>query len=89
MRKKRALRDEYQFPGFSPKAAIQGIFGDPKARVVTLVRRQKKRPVVPAEQFTEIFTIGKGEAFGIYLAEMHGFIWMWRSAVSTAGVAAR
>src|SRR3989338_9222550 len=41
MRKKRRLLDEYQFPGFRPKAGIQGIFGDPKARVIRLKRTQK------------------------------------------------
>jgi transposase len=36
------LLDVYQFPGFRPKATIKGIFGDPKARVIRLERRQKK-----------------------------------------------
>ena len=38
----RRLRDAYQFPGFRPQATVKGVFGDPKARVVTLVRREKK-----------------------------------------------
>lgn len=42
MRKKKSLKDEYQFPGFYPKSEVEGVFGDPKARVITLVRRQKK-----------------------------------------------
>jgi hypothetical protein len=38
------LPDTYPFAGFRPVAIVRGIFGDPKARVVTLQRRRKKRP---------------------------------------------
>ena len=41
MEKRRRLLDEYRFPGFSPRAEIKGIFGDPKARVIRLKRTQK------------------------------------------------
>jgi transposase len=30
------------FPGFRPEQTVRGIFGDPKARVITLKRRSKK-----------------------------------------------
>jgi transposase len=33
----------YSFPGFRPKPTVRGIFGDPKARVIRLERRSKKR----------------------------------------------
>lgn len=39
----RRLLDTYRFPGFRPQATVKGVFGDPKARVVTLVRRGKKQ----------------------------------------------
>jgi len=41
MQKKRRLLDEYRFPGFGPKAAIKGIFGEPDARVIKLDRQKK------------------------------------------------
>ncbi|MBI4490985.1 MAG: hypothetical protein HY694_18030 [Deltaproteobacteria bacterium] len=47
MRKYRRLWDTYGFPGFRPSSAVQGIFGDPKARVICLHRRGKKLPVEP------------------------------------------
>jgi hypothetical protein len=37
------LSDLYRFPGFVPQPRIQGIFGDPRAVVITLQRRRKKR----------------------------------------------
>ncbi len=42
MKKHRRLQDEYQFPGYRPKAALKGIFGDPYSVVIKLERRQKK-----------------------------------------------
>ena len=44
------LTDGYRFHGFTPKHAVTGIFGDPKARVITLVRRTKKASAELAEQ---------------------------------------
>ena len=40
--KTKRLLDAYQFAGFRPQAKVRGIFGDPKARVITLSRRSKK-----------------------------------------------
>ncbi len=37
-KRKRRLWDTYAFPGFRPRPTVHGIFGDPKARVITLIR---------------------------------------------------
>ena len=37
------LRDSYRFAGFYPASTVTGVFGDPKARVIPLTRRSKKR----------------------------------------------
>ena len=42
-KRKRRLWDAYAFPRFRPQPTVRGVFGDPKARVITLVRRSKKR----------------------------------------------
>src|SRR5580692_12325879 len=44
-KRSRRLWDTYSFPGFRPEQTVRGIFGDPKARVITLKRRSKKRLV--------------------------------------------
>src|SRR5450756_2893556 len=43
MGKQRRLLDEYHFPGFRPRSEIQGIFGDPCARVIRLKRVYKRQ----------------------------------------------
>jgi hypothetical protein len=40
----------YCFPGFRPEQIVRGIFGDPKARVITLKREQEKEGFsIPAQ----------------------------------------
>ncbi len=51
MRKRLKLSDSYRFPCFKPKQTVTGIFGDPHARVVSLIRQGKKLSAVPAELF--------------------------------------
>jgi hypothetical protein len=51
-RKPRRLADTYTFPGFHPLAYVQRIFGDPQARLITLVRRRKKHSAARVEQLT-------------------------------------
>ena len=45
MKKARTLRELFSFPGFYAQRQLQGVFGDPKARIVEL-KRQKKEPYV-------------------------------------------
>jgi hypothetical protein len=48
MAKFKQLHDLYRFPGFVPLPTIRGIFRDPRAVVVTLRRRRKKRSATSA-----------------------------------------
>ena len=45
----RQLTDAYAFPGFRLLRSVRGVFGDPKARIVRLVRRSKKHCAGAAE----------------------------------------
>ena len=53
MKKVKRLLDEYRYPGFEPQAILQGIFGDPQARVTTLKRRQKKQNAAVAGELAK------------------------------------
>jgi len=84
MQKKRRLLDEYRFPGFHPKAEIQGVFGDSRARVIHLKRSQKKQYAAVAAQFIGVITTLQCVGYGIYPAEMCGYIWKWKFGESVA-----
>jgi len=68
---------------------IQGIFGDPKARVIILKRTQKKRYADAVAQPISDTTTGKFSGHGICPAEMPAYIWKQRSGESSARNVAR
>ena len=70
MKKIKKLLDEYCFPGFRPKAGVKGKFGDNKARIIQLARRQKKRTAAVAEQCIGVSMIIRPKLSEIYLAAM-------------------
>lgn len=61
----RRLIDLFRFPGFRPYATARGVFGDPKARVVRLVRRGKKPAVGSAVRLRTASTTASFAAFAI------------------------
>ena len=50
-KRQRRLWDTYTFPGFRPRPTVRGVFGEPKARIITLARRAKKRSAGAAGGF--------------------------------------
>ena len=80
MEKIKKLRDIYRFPGYYPKAAIKGKFGDNGARVIQLIRSQKKLNADVAELCIKASTIVRSELSGIYPAGMPESIYLWRCA---------
>ena len=85
--KRKRLLDAYRFIGFRPLEPLQGVFADPKARVITLVRRSKKRPVACADAHTKVGTIARCGGYAISRAERIGFIWSSRFGGCGAEVA--
>ncbi|PIP27627.1 MAG: hypothetical protein COX30_00865 [Candidatus Moranbacteria bacterium CG23_combo_of_CG06-09_8_20_14_all_39_10] len=78
MKKIKKLQDEYRFPGFYPRAVIKGKFGDHTAKVIQLIRRQKKLFVDVVEQGVKASMIVKSKLSGICHAVMPGFIYQWK-----------
>ena len=65
MKRIQTLSALFSFPGFRAHSRLQGLFGDPHARLVTLVRRKKRpcvRAVAPA---TGPFTTARRAGCGI------------------------
>ena len=87
--KRKRLLDAYQFPFFRPLEKIRGIFGDSKARIITLVRRSKKQSAMPvAEPTLSGTTSGCGE-FATSPVATHASIWRSRFDGYCAGAAAK
>jgi hypothetical protein len=84
MRKRRRLQDAYRFPGFQPLATVHGVFGDPKVRIVRLVRRRKKLRAGCAGKLIERSTISGYVGWAIWRVATRGFTWRWRSDGCTA-----
>jgi hypothetical protein len=74
------LSDAYRFPGFRPFEKVRGVFGDPKARVIKLIRRSKKLAVAPVGSNSRDATIVEHAGLGIFPVVIHGSIWSWRFA---------
>ncbi len=79
------LTDTSAFPGFRPLHSGRGVFGDPKARIVTLPWRSKKRWAASADERTAIGTTDARGGCAICHRAIIAFIWSWRFDVSTAG----
>src|SRR5205807_5693048 len=77
-KRRRRLWDTYWFPGFRPQPTVHGIFGDPKARVITLDRRSKKRAAGAAVMSRWAGTTGKFGGCVIFRAATLGYLWNWR-----------
>jgi hypothetical protein len=89
MGKKRRLLDEYRFPGVRPRLAIQGMFGDPRVRIIQLDRTQKKRYAAVAERFIGATTTKRYDGYGICHAGMPAFTCQWRFGEFSAGSAGK
>jgi hypothetical protein len=74
-RKRKRLTDAYNFAGFRAQEQVRGIFGDPGARIVTLVRRSKKQLAAVAVAFRQGGTTAPRAACAIWAAATHASTW--------------
>lgn len=89
LRKHKRLLDAYRFAGFRPQEEVRGIFGDPMARVITLVRRSKKLSARSVAGRTRAGTTARHGASAICPAATRGSIWSSRFAGFSVDVAAK
>ena len=83
------LPDAYQFPFFRPLEKIRGIFGDPKARGITPVRRSKKPSATVAGERTLAGTTRSFDEFATSPVATLASIWKSKSGGWLVGIAAR
>jgi len=88
-RKRKRLLDAYRFAGFRPSASVRGVFGDSKARVITLVRRSKKRSARNVVEHTRVGTTAVRFERATFPAATREFTWSSMFDVCAAHAAAR
>ena len=81
-KRRRRLWDAYCFPGFRSEPTVCGVFGDPKARVIRLKRRSKKRRAAVAVASRWAGTTARFAGCAICRAATRGFSCNWRCAAS-------
>ena len=87
MKTKKSLSEIYSFPGFQARTKFKkGVLGDSKARVIALVRRQKKRFVQIAVSLPKVIMISVFTVLEILIAVICEFTWNLNTAESTAKV---
>jgi hypothetical protein len=86
MGKQRQLQDGYRFAGVRPLATVRGVFGDPRARIVVLVRRRKKRHVASVGSGTAASTTGDAAWCETCRVAISASTWTRKYAASRAGV---
>ena len=87
--KRKRLLDAYQFPFFRPVEKIRGLFGDSKARIITLVRRSKKQSATPVAERTLFGTTRGFDEFATSPVATHASIWKSTFDECSAGTAAK
>ena len=87
MGKRRRLQDGYRFPGLRPLATVRGVFGDPQARIVVLVRRRKKLPAASVGVGSAASTIADAAWCGTCRVPTGASTWRWKYAALHAGAA--
>jgi hypothetical protein len=75
MQKRRWLKDEYRFPGFVPLLPVKGVFGDPRAVVISLRRRRKKHAAAVVAGAVERTTINVHDKFATCRVVTSECIW--------------
>ena len=88
-KRKRRLWHAYALPGFRPEGIVRGIFGDPKARIIKLIRRSKKRAAAVVDASITAGMIARFAACAISHAQTRGYISSSKFDASFAGFVAK
>jgi hypothetical protein len=75
MKQTQTLSALFSFPGFRARSRLHGIFGDPHARLVTLVRRKKPPCARTAGRGTGPFTTAGHAECGIPMPQAGASSW--------------
>jgi hypothetical protein len=83
---RRRLFDTYRCASFRLLERVKDVFGDPCARIVTLVRRSKERRAVHADNCKLGTTTANAAGCAICRAAIPACIWTWRETAKLNGL---
>ena len=82
MQRTKTLSALFSFPGFRARSRLQGIFGDPHARLVVLVRQKKPRCARAAGSGPGPSMTARHAAYGIPMRPAGDSTWSWSNGAS-------
>lgn len=80
----RSLRELFSFQGFRANETLTGKFGDPKARIVTLVRRKKRISVPVATPNIAATMTENSVSLVIRMQQVFGYFFVMKDAAYIA-----
>lgn len=75
MKRIQTLAALFSFPGFRARSRLQGVFGDPHARLITLVRRKKPPYARAVGRGTALSTTARPAGYAIPMPPAGASIW--------------
>ena len=75
MKRIQTLSALFSFPGFRARSRLHGVFGDPHARLVTLVRRKKRQCARGVARGTGPSTTARRAGYGIPMRPAGASMW--------------
>lgn len=84
MKHGRTLSELFAFPGFRVRQRLNGVFGDPQARIIDMARRKKRRYVRGVAAGAAVITTARCVWCGIRMRWVGAFMCALNSGACTA-----
>lgn len=84
MKKDKTLQELFSFCGFKAASQLEGRFGDPKARIITLTRQKKRLSVQAAANDAERAMTARFVKLAIWMRQIIEYICVTRGGAYTA-----
>ena len=81
MKKYKTLQELFSFRGFKAATQLEGKFGDPKARIITLTRQKKRLSVLVAASDTMLAMIVKFVKCEIWTRQIIEYMYAMKGGV--------
>lgn len=84
MKKDKTIQELFSFYGFKAARQLEGMFGDSKARIISLIRQKKRLSVLAAANDIRLAMTVKFVKHVIWTQQIIEYIYVTRDGVCTA-----